>query len=98
MKIHNWTFEENRYCVEQAFENFVINKENDFETVIFKLYLHFDGAIKKGSLKMKLQNIKYLFNKYNVPNTLYLGELQNTSEDNEYAFIAVCKKYLFKKV
>ena len=93
MEIHHWTYYENEYCVEQAFENFVLKKEFDYKSVINKLYIHFDGTIKKSSLKMKLQNIKYLFNKYNFPNTLFISELDNVSEDNEYAFVAVCKKY-----
>lgn len=91
--MHNWTYEENEFCVEQAFKSFVIEKEYDYEFVITKLYIHFDGAIEKNSLRMKLQNIKYLFNKYNIPNTLCLGKLGHVAYDNELAFIALSKKY-----
>lgn len=90
---HNWTYSENEYCVEEVFKTFVINKEYDFEFIITKLYIHFDGEIKKSSIKMKLQNIKYLLNLNNVPNTLMLAPLENISEDNVYAFFAVAKKY-----
>ena len=93
MEKHHWTYEENEYCVEQAFENFLLKREYDYDSVINNLYIHFDGEIKRGSLKMKLQNIKYLFNKYNVPNTLFISELDNVSADNEYAFMVACKKY-----
>lgn len=90
---HAWTYSENEHCVEEVFKNFVIGKEYDFETVITKLYIHFDGEIKKSSIKMKLQNIKYLLNTYNVPNTLMIAALENTSEDNKYAFFVIAKKY-----
>lgn len=96
---HNWTYEENEYCVEEVFKHFVINKEYDFETVITKLYIHFEGEIKKSSIKMKLQNIKYMLNTYNIPNTLLITPLQNVSEDNKYSFFVMVKKYnkLFNK-
>ena len=93
MVIHSWSYEENEICVTQAFRSFVIEKEYDYKLVITKLYLHFNGAIKKSSIKMKLQNIKYLFNKYNIPNTLCISELKNASDDNEFAFITICKKH-----
>lgn len=93
MANHSWTYDENEFCVEQAFKSFVIEKEYDYQFAVTKLYIHFGSTIKKSSLKMKLQNIKYLFNKYNIPNTLCLSELSNASEDNEKAFIAICKKY-----
>lgn len=98
-KKHSWTYEENEYCVEEVFKNFVIGDEYDFETLITKLYIHFDGEIKKSSIKMKLQNIKYLLIMYNVPNTLTVAALENASEDNEYAFFVIAKKYnmLFNK-
>ena len=60
IQIHKWTYSENEHCVEEAFKNFVIGKEYDFETLITKLYIHFDGEIKKSSIKMKYNK---LFNK-----------------------------------
>lgn len=91
--MHNWTYNENEACVGQAFKSFVIERDYDYEFVINKLYYHFEGAITKGSIRMKLQNIKFLFNKYNIPNTLCLTALSEFSYDNELAFIAICKKY-----
>ncbi len=87
------------HCVDEVFKHFVINKEYDFETVITKLYIHFEGEIKKSSIKMKLQNIKYMLNTYNIPNTLLITPLQNVSEDNKYSFFVMVKKYnkLFNK-
>lgn len=93
MEKHRWTYEENEYCVEQAVKNFVTGNERDCDAVVAEMYLNFDGKIKAGSLKMKLQNIKYLFGKYKIPNTLRLGELENASNYNEIAFLAVCRKY-----
>lgn len=90
---HFWTYEENEYCVEEVFKNFVINNEFDYKTIITKIYIHFDGEIKKSSIKMKLQNIKYLLNTHNVPNTLMIAALKDVSEDNKYAFGAIAKKY-----
>lgn len=90
---HNWTYSENEYCVEEVFKNFVIDKEYDYETIITKLFIHFDGAIKKSSIKMKLQNIKWLLIQYNIPNTLMIKPLQNASEDNVFAFFTMIKKY-----
>lgn len=92
-KPHSWTYEENEHCVEEVFKNFVVNKEFDYETIITKLYIHFDGEIKKSSIKMKLQNIKYLLNTYSVPNTLMIAALENASEDNIHAFLVIAKKY-----
>lgn len=91
--MHNWTYQENEICVEQAFKSFVIERDFDYKFVVTKLYIHFDGAISKNSIKMKLQNIKYLFNKYKIPNTLSLDELSNVAYDNELAFITIGKKY-----
>lgn len=93
MKRHQWSYEENEYCVEEVFKNFVINKEYDYNTVITKIYIHFNGALKRSSIKMKLQNIKWLLIQYNIPNTLVLKPLENASDDNLYAFFAVLKKY-----
>ena len=93
MTNHSWTYQENEFCVEQAFKSFVIERDYDYEFVINKLYHHFEGAITKGSIRMKLQNIKYLFNKFNVPNTLTLTALYEVSSYNEQAFTAICKKY-----
>ena len=91
---HYWTYEENELCVEEIFKNFVIDGKYDYETVITKLYNHFNGRIKKSSIKMKLQNIKYLLNQYNIPNTLTIAALQNVSKVNVAAFFAVAKKYI----
>ena len=95
---HVWSYAENEYCVEEVFKNFVIDNEYDYETVIFRIYIHFDGDIKKSSIKMKLQNIKFLLTKYNIPNTLMLASLENVAYDNELAFLIIAKKYnkLFK--
>lgn len=90
---HNWTYSENEHCVEEVIKNFVINKEYDYETIITRLFIHFDGIIKKSSIKMKLQNIKWLLIQYNIPNTLMIAPLQNISQDNIYAFFAIIKKY-----
>ena len=93
MSKHIWNYAENEYCVEEAFKNFVINREYDVEFFITKMYIHFDGKISKSSIKMKLQNIKYLLILYNVPNTLALAPLEHVAEDNKYAFFAAAKKY-----
>ncbi len=90
---HIWTYSENEYCVEEVFKNFVINKEYDNEAIINKLYIHFNGEIKKPSIFKKLQNIKWLLIQYNIPNTLMLKPLEHVSEDNFYAFFATIKKY-----
>lgn len=90
---HNWTYSENKHCVEEVLKNFVINRECDYETIISKLFIHFDGTIKRSSIKMKLQNIKWLLIKYNVPNTLMIAPLQNVSQDNIVAFFATVKEY-----
>lgn len=90
---HFWTYEENEYCVEEIFKNFVADKRYDCDEVINRIYIHFDGKIKKPSIRMKLQNIKYLFNEFNIPNTLTIAALQNVSQDNLYAFLSVAKKF-----
>lgn len=90
---HNWNYSENEYCVEEVFKNFVINTEYDYETIITKLFIHFNGTIKRSSIKMKLQNIKWLLIQYNIPNTLMIKPLQNVSNDNVLAFFAAVKKY-----
>lgn len=92
-KKHSWNREENEYCVEEVFKNFVIGKEYDYETVIFDIYLHFNQSIKMSSIRMKFQNIKHLLNTYQIPNTLSIAPLNHSSVDNEYAFFAIVKKY-----
>lgn len=91
--MHNWTYDEVQYCVDEIIKTFVVNKEYNYEVLLDKLFIHFDMKIKKGSLKMFFSNIKYLLNKYNIQNTLSIAELKNVSQNAVFAFNAVLKKY-----
>ena len=93
---HRWTFEENVICTEEAIKRFVINHELDYEDVVSVLYIRLDLKIKKGSIKMKLSNIKYLFEKYKIKNSLMIAPLNNASEDNEIALFQLMRKYNIK--
>lgn len=90
---HRWTYEENEYCVEEVFTNFVLNREYNFDSVVKKIFIHFDEEIKRSSIMMKLANIKYLLEQYNVSNTLMVKPLEHVSQDNIDAFFTVAKKY-----
>lgn len=90
---HQWTFSENVYCVEVVFENFVIKKYHLLNSVIEEIYRNFNGAIKKSSIIMKLQNIKTLLNEYKIENTLNIAPLGHVSADNQIAFEKVYEKY-----
>lgn len=90
---HSWTYEENLICTEEAIKQFVINQDMDYEDVISTLYIRLDLQIKKGSIKMKLSNIKYLFEKYKIKNTLMIAPLNNASEDNEMALRQLMRRY-----
>lgn len=93
---HNWTFEENLICTREAIDRFVINRKLDYEDAISKLYVQLDFKIKKSSILMKLENIKYLFKKYNIENSLTLHPLENVSYDNELAFLKLLREYNIK--
>ena len=97
-KNHNWTYEEVEYCTEEIFKSFVVNREYDYEILLDKLFIHFDMKIKKGSLKMFLQDIKYLFQKHNIPNTLTISPLTNASSTQVLAFNNMLKKYAKIKI
>ena len=91
---HQWTYAENLYCVEVAFENFVVKKYTAmFNPVVEEIYRNFNGQIKRASVVMKLQNIKALLTEYHVDNTLTLRELENVSSDNRKAFLVVLERY-----
>lgn len=86
-KRHIWTLNENQYCVDVVIEHFVLDNWHELKRLTDDLYIHFEKEISYNSIKMKLQNIKYLLEEYKVKNSLLLRPLSNYSQDNLIAFL-----------
>lgn len=89
---HKWTTDEDEYCVDTVFSNFVFQDNNYYE-VLNNTYNHFNRAIEKNSLNMKFQNIKYLLEENCVKNHLNIGYLANASQINIALFKVKLLKY-----
>ncbi|MBO7053513.1 MAG: hypothetical protein J6W27_03720 [Alphaproteobacteria bacterium] len=87
---HRWTYEEDKFCVEKYFEHYVWHtKIGNVINEIQHQYPH----LKEGSVRMKIQNIKYLINEQgNIQDTCPLNPLENASQQNRRAFNEVINR------
>jgi len=84
--IHRWTFEEDRICCEKFLEYYVV-KKSDMDTAQFIELLSKEVPdVTSGSLRMKVQNIKYLVNRAGFEDTSTLTWLSQCSMQCEKAF------------
>ena len=87
---HHWTYGENYKCCEKFIDKYVIEKSyENIDVLVSNLMII--THIKQSSIKMKLQNIKYLFKEYKIKDTAPISYLPNVSEENRRAFLDVIK-------
>lgn len=84
--IHRWTMEEDEICCKRFLEYYVIN-ESDINTVQFlKILAKEVPDVSEGSLRMKIQNIKYLTVQAGLKDTSTIKWLSQYSMQCETAF------------
>lgn len=89
---HCWTFDEDKLCCKRYLEFFILNKSN-LKLKNFILILENDlPNINRGSLKMKIQNIKQILIEKQIEDTLELKTLANYSKQNLRAMSLVLEK------
>ena len=89
---HRWTYKENALCCRVCLDEYVIYKSHeDINETTNKLSKELPD-IKISSIKMKIQNIKFLFEEYGIENTLNTQYLSSCSAMNREAFINEAKK------
>ncbi|MBQ8833715.1 MAG: hypothetical protein IJ001_02160 [Oscillospiraceae bacterium] len=90
---HSWTFEEDGLCCDAFFKVYVIQKSNMPLSDFVRLLSLKLPAIKAGSLRLKVQNIKQLALEYGIENSLKAAASTNYSKQNQSAFVSVMKQY-----
>lgn len=84
--IHHWTMEEDIICCKRFFEYYVI-KQSDIDTVQFLQMIKKEiPNISEGSLRMKIQNIKYLAMQEGLKDTSTIKCLSQYSTQCKKAF------------
>ena len=84
--VHRWTMEEDEICCRRFLEYYVINKSN-VDTVQFLQTLAKEVPdVSEGSLRMKIQNIKYLTVRAGLKDSSTLKWLSQYSMQCEKAF------------
>ena len=84
--VHRWTMIEDEICCKRFLENYVVNKSS-MDTVQFLQMLTKEVPdVSEGSLRMKIQNIKYLTVQAGLKDTSKLKWLKQYSSQCEKAF------------
>ncbi len=90
--VHRWTMEEDMVCCKRFLEYYVVNK-SDIDTVQFlKMLAREVPNVSEGSLRMKIQNVKYLSVRAGLKDTSTLKWLSQYSMQCERAFYQVLKE------
>ena len=95
-KMHQWESNEDLACTKVVFEYFVIDKK-DFavwiDVLVKRISKQFDGKLSEFSIFRKIQNTKYLLDKYNIKNTITVKGLEHYSYHNNLAFQYYALRY-----
>ena len=84
--VHRWTMEEDAICCKRFLEYYVLQGSN-LDTIQFLQMLAKEVPdVSEGSLRMKIQNIKYLVEREGIENTSTLKWLSQYSVQCEKAF------------
>lgn len=88
MSKHNWTAQEEEQCCREVLLEYVSPKSTPSCSVTdFITYLQSKlPQIEKGSIRMKIQNIKSILEEAHIPNRLEISKLDNYSLLNLEAF------------
>ena len=90
---HNWTYEEDEFCVRMVFYNYVQYKYHDVSGVVAEIYEHLKCVIKSSSIHMKLSNIKHLLSEEHITNSLSVKPLSQASSQCRKAFERVYAEF-----
>ena len=86
---HTWTEKEDVLCcleyLKYSLQNIYIK---EYSPLLDKLSQQLQ-EISRNSIKMKLQNIKYLCEQNKIPDFIDIKSLSNYSQQNEYLFLLV---------
>lgn len=91
---HIWRQQEDYFCARRIIDEYVIkNNEKDTSTFITELkQSEILNSLSTGSIKMKIQNIKYILSILNVSNRITLKPLENASEQSIKSVIKVLEE------
>ena len=84
--IHRWTMEEDEICCKRFLEYYVIDKSNIDIVQFLKIIAKEVPDVSEGSLRMKIQNIKYLTVQAGLKDTASIKWLSQYSMQCEKAF------------
>lgn len=88
-----WTLEENIFFCRKCVEEYVVKKNSTkVSDFVKKIEKEMNYSIKKDSLRMKAQNVKYFLVANKIENTLEISPLSNCSKDNIEAMEKVLKE------
>ena len=88
-----WTLEENIFFCRKCVEEYVVKKNSTkVSDFVKKIEKEMNYIIKKDSLRMKAQNVKYFLVANKIENTLEISPLSNCSKDNIEAMEKVLKE------
>lgn len=90
--VHRWTMEEDMICCKKFLECYVVNQSNIDTVQFLKMLAKEVPEVSEGSLRMKIQNIKYLSERAGIKNTCTLRWLSQYSMQCERAFYQVLKE------
>lgn len=88
--------EEDMICCRRFLENYVVNKTNIDTVQFLKMLAKEVPAVSEGSLRMKIQNVKYLSVRAGLKDTLPLKWLSQYSMQCERAFYQVLREMNIK--
>lgn len=93
---HSWTREEEYFCAEEYIKCYVIQKANIDLNSFVKKIKKYCPDISDGSLKAKMQNIKWVCSNNGVTDTFPTNGLKNASKECVAAVDEALRKYKLK--
>ena len=90
---HNWTFEEDYTCCMQYLRYIFDNSQNkNVASLTYNLSLKLP-SLERGSIRMKLQNIKQICMEHSFNDEMDISPLENYSRQCLRAFVEALKDY-----
>ena len=90
---HKWNIDEDIICCKKFIEYYIVEKSDITTSEFIKIISNKIPNIKESSIKMKIENIKYISEKSGYKDSSHLKGLANYSKQNEIAF-NIAKKEL----
>ena len=90
---HTWTFEEDYTCCMQYLRYIFDNSQNkNVASLIYNLSLKLP-SLERGSIRMKLQNIKQICMEHSFNDEMDISPLENYSRQCLRAFVEALRDY-----